>query len=79
VTSIARYRKFAVAAAGAVATLVSLNLVHGTAQTWLVSLLAAASALGVYATPNAERFPQPATVTGPQPADDASTVTGAPA
>jgi hypothetical protein len=58
VTSIARYRKFAVAAAGAVATLVSLNLVHGTAQTWLVSLLAAASALGVYATPNAAPLAQ---------------------
>jgi hypothetical protein len=50
---VARYRKFAVAAAGAVAGIVSLNLVHGTAQTWLVGLLAAASALGVYATPNA--------------------------
>jgi hypothetical protein len=53
VTSLARYRKFAVAAAGAVAGIVSLNLAHGTAQTWLVGLLAAASALGVYATPNA--------------------------
>jgi hypothetical protein len=53
VTSLTRYRKFAVAAAGAVAGIVSLNLVHGTAQTWLVGLLAAASALGVYVTPNA--------------------------
>ena len=52
VTSLARYNKFAVAAVGAVAAIVSLNLVHGTAQTWLVGLLAAASALGVYATPN---------------------------
>jgi hypothetical protein len=73
VTSVARYRKFVVAAAGAVATLISLNLVHGTAQTWLVSLLAAASALGVYATPNAANVP------GAQPADDAPTATAAPA
>jgi hypothetical protein len=53
VTSLAQYRKFAVAAAGAIAGIVSLNLAHGTLQTWLVGLLAAASALGVYATPNA--------------------------
>ena len=52
VTSLARYRKFAVAAVGAAAAIVSLNLVHGTAQTWLVGALAAASALGVYVTPN---------------------------
>ena len=68
-TSLARYRKFAVATVGAAAAIVSLNLVHGTAQTWLVGLLAAASALGVYVAPNAS-----VTV----PVDDVSPPPGAP-
>jgi len=67
VTSLARYRKFAVAAVGAAAAIVSLNVAHGTAQTWLVGMLAAASALGVYATPNATPAAQ---ADGGEPAAD---------
>jgi hypothetical protein len=51
---IATYRKFVVAALVVIAQVVSLNVVHGTAQSWLVCVLAVAGALGVYAVPNAQ-------------------------
>lgn len=49
---IARYRKFVIAAVGAVGVIAGLNLVDGAVQKWLVAVLAVASALGVYAAPN---------------------------
>jgi uncharacterized membrane protein len=49
---IARYRKFAVAAVGAIGAIAGLNLVDGTAQKWLLAVLAVASAAGVYVVPN---------------------------
>lgn len=49
---VAKYRKFVTAVLGCVAVVVSLNLVSGSAQTWLVAVLSAAVALGVYAVPN---------------------------
>ena len=48
----ARYRKCLVAAATVLAQVVSLGVAHGTAQNWLVIVLAAAGAFGVYAVPN---------------------------
>jgi hypothetical protein len=54
---IARYRKFAVAAAGAIGAIAGLNLVDGTAQKWLLAVLAAASAAGVYVVPNQPKPP----------------------
>jgi len=62
--TIARYRKFAVAAAGAIAVVVSLNLVTGTAESWLIAILAIASAFGVYRAPNLPAKP-PAAPTAP--------------
>ncbi len=50
--NLGRYRKTIAAAVGAIAAIVSLNLVHGTAQTWLVGIVAVATALGVYTVPN---------------------------
>ena len=51
-SAIAKYRKFVTAAVGCVALVVSYNLVSGSAQSWLVAILAVATALGVYAVPN---------------------------
>ena len=62
--TIGRYRKFAVAVAAAIAVVVSLNLVTGTAESWLIAILAVASALGVYQVPNLPAKP-PATPTAP--------------
>lgn len=52
-----RYRKFAVAAAGAVGAIVSLNVASGTVQAWLVAGLAVATAAGVYEVKNAPPKP----------------------
>lgn len=51
---LAPYRKFLVAAVTVLAQIVSLNLASGDTQKWLTVALAAAGALGVYATPNTQ-------------------------
>ncbi len=72
--NLGRYRKTIAAAVGAIAAIVSLNLVHGTAQTWLVGIVTVATALGVYTVPN--QPPTPST-TPPAPPDRAAATTTA--
>lgn len=48
----ANIRKAIVAGVGVVATVANLGLVHGTAETVLQVIIAAATAAGVYAVPN---------------------------
>ena len=50
----AQVRKFAVAVAGLIALALSAGLVGGTARTILTTVLAIATAAGVYVVPNAK-------------------------
>lgn len=56
---LATVRKAAVAAAAVAAELITLGLVHGTAENITQVVIAAAAAVGVYAVPNAKN-PSPA-------------------
>lgn len=58
---ISRYRKACVAGAGAIALIVSSDLVHGEAPEWLTAILSVATALGVYAVPNRPQSPSAST------------------
>lgn len=49
---IARYRKFIVAAIGGI--IATLTLVYGPDQPLIQAIISAATALGVYAAPNAQ-------------------------
>ena len=51
---IARARKFLVSVVGLVAMLVASGALHGTAQNVAQAVIAVATALGVYAAPNAQ-------------------------
>lgn len=51
---IAKVRKFLVAALGVIALALSAGLVGGTARTVLTTVLAVATAAGVYVVPNAK-------------------------
>jgi hypothetical protein len=53
--NLAEARKAVVAAVGAVAELVSLGVLHGTALTVATSIISIATAVGVYRTPNAPK------------------------
>jgi hypothetical protein len=52
-----KYRKFLVALAGALAEIVSLGVLHGTAETVALAVLAALTATGVYGVRNAPAVP----------------------
>jgi hypothetical protein len=51
------YRKALVAFAGALGYIVNLGVLHGTAQSAVGAVLAALTAIGVYATPNGGNAP----------------------
>lgn len=59
IPSLAQIRKAVVAVVGVAALLASTGTLHGTAETIVNAVLAVATALGVYATPNAAAAPPP--------------------
>lgn len=51
-TGLARYRKAIAAAVGALAEIVALGVLPEQYQSWATTLIAVATAAGVYAVPN---------------------------
>jgi hypothetical protein len=66
---LASAKKFIAAAVGAVGEILTLGLLHGTAQHWATVLVGIASALAVYLVPNT---PTPAPVPSAKPAAPAA-------
>jgi len=54
---VAKYRKFLVAVVGAASEALTLGLVHGTVAHWVTIGIGIATALGIYAVPNAPSTP----------------------
>jgi hypothetical protein len=51
---LAEYRKGFTVAVGALANVVALGLIHGTAESWAIVIISAATAAGVVVVPNAK-------------------------
>lgn len=57
-TDLARYRKAIAAVLGALAEIVALNVLPERHEGWIVCLIAAATALGVFSVPNEPQPPE---------------------